>query len=468
MADRPIDLPVEILLCILDNIQTVTVGDVTHTRERDLASSALVCKLWNEVATECLWRELPSALCLLCLLGEMTYGEPDGWNYTTAINKPNADRFRHLATRVLRLSHSNATRWKMAESSRINIEAIQAAFSWFSLQTHCDTLLPRVKTISWAAHDSYPSSQLPYFISSCLQSLSFTRISFWLYENPRGELERGIDIFTSLIKKQCQLKHLVFGIPWSLFDSSALKATYLEFASTQTRLRSIDIRDWIDESLVRSMVGASTTLVSLGCWVRGGEVGTFGRTIYALSTGFDVLRDLNLYVTGGEVTDEDFKQFMQLRSLRRITLSTLGFPRLEEADVEAMSRAWSDIEEFVVKQRGFVAANPHRLSILSAFARWMGSNLQILELDLDATAEPPPVAADSFKFVKLRELRIGQLSRAPPDPDEAVTEYLRSLSLGGQSSFKLVVGVSVFDAVDGWRKVRSSFERGNIGVEEAN
>ncbi|KIO18643.1 hypothetical protein M407DRAFT_246431 [Tulasnella calospora MUT 4182] len=79
MADRPCDLPAEMLLWIFDNIQTTTANGLTHRRESDLASSALVCKLWNEVATECLWRELPSALCLLRLLGEMTYEEPDGW-----------------------------------------------------------------------------------------------------------------------------------------------------------------------------------------------------------------------------------------------------------------------------------------------------------------------------------------------------------------------------------------------------
>lgn len=40
---------------------------------RTLASCALVCKAWEEVATECLWRDLPSALCLLGILGSLTY-----------------------------------------------------------------------------------------------------------------------------------------------------------------------------------------------------------------------------------------------------------------------------------------------------------------------------------------------------------------------------------------------------------
>ncbi|KAG8898481.1 hypothetical protein FRC00_002779 [Tulasnella sp. 408] len=447
MADRPSDLPAEILLCILDNIQNVTGDDFTHTRESDLASSALVCKMWNEVATECLWRELPSALCLLSLLGEITYERPSGWvgfgfrfdseeavnsgirdqNYITAISNPNVDRFRHLANLVLRLNHSNSAQWKTEKSSKINIDAIEAASLWLNFQSDNDTFLPRVRIISWAAHDSYPSSQLPYFISSCLKSLSFTRISTSLFESPRGELEHGIDIFKSLIGKQCQLNDLIFRIPWSLSTSSELQAIFLEFSSTQTQLRSIEIRDWIDESRLGSMVGARKTLVSLSCLIRREKRGAFGRTMDALSTDFGHLRELHANVAGG-MTDEDFKRFLQLRSLRRVTLEVDSFPRLEEADVEAMSRAWPDIEEFVVKQRGFSSTNAQPLSLLSAFARWMGSSLQILELDLDATTEPPLVAADSFKFVKLRELRIGKRSVMSVDPNDAGTEYLRNLS----------------------------------------
>ncbi|KAG8926695.1 hypothetical protein FRC00_002645, partial [Tulasnella sp. 408] len=386
---------------------TVTIDDFTHTRESDLASSALVCKMWNEVATECLWRELPSALCLLSLLGEMTYEGSDGWNYITAISNPNVDRFRHLANLVLRLNHSNSAPWKTEESSRIHIDAIEAASLWLNFQTHYDTFLPRVRTISWAAQDSYLSSKLPYFISSCLQSLSFTRTSDWLFEDPRGELEHGVDIFKSLIRKQCQLKDLIFRIPWSLSYFSELEAALLEFVSTQTQLRSFEIRDWMDESRLESMAGARKTLVSLSCSMRREEGARFGRTINALSTGFGLLRDLHVNVDE-YMTDEDFKQFLQLRSLRRVSLEVDSFPRLEEADVEAMSRAWPDIEEFVVKQ-------------------WMGSNLQILELDLYAPEEPPLVAADSFKFVKLREFRIGKFSVVDYDPDDAGTTYLRNL-----------------------------------------
>ncbi|KAG9042213.1 hypothetical protein FS837_011151 [Tulasnella sp. UAMH 9824] len=415
----------------MNNIQTVTVDEFTYTRESDLASSALVCKLWNEVATECLWRELPSALCLLCLLGEMMYEEPDGW-------------------------------WKTEYSSRINIDAIQAAFSWYNLDTHFDTFLPRVKAISWAADDSYPSSQLPYFISSCLQRLTFTRISNLFSEDPRGELEHVIDIFEPLIRKQCQLSHLIFCIPWSLLESAELRAALSGFVSNQTLLREMEIRDWMDESLLASMTAAGETLVSLSCWINAGEGGELGRIMDALSTGFGVLRDLNVNVTG-DMTNEDFKRFLQLRSLRRVTFEVVRFPILEEVDIEAMSRAWPDIEQFMVKQ---VFGTRQPLSILSTFAKWMGSTVQVLELGLDATGELPLVAADSFNFVKLRELRIGAYSPAPHDP-KAVAEYLRSLSLGSQSTFKLVICGGAFHGVGGWRKVVSSFGGVNIAAEEA-
>ncbi|KAG9043601.1 hypothetical protein FS837_009347 [Tulasnella sp. UAMH 9824] len=277
-------------------------------------------------------------------------------------------------------------------------------------------------------------------------------MSFGLFEHPRGELEHGIDLFQSLIGKQCQLNDLIFRIPWSLSDSSELQETFQEFASTQTQLRSIEIQDWVDESLLARLVGARNTLISLSCLMRREARGAFGRTMDALSTDFGVLQDLKVNVPG-EMTHQDFKRLLRLRSLRRVTLVVVSFPRLQEADVEAMSRAWSDIEEFVVKQR-----------------RWMGSNLQILELDLDATAGSPLVAADSFKFVKLRELRIGPLSLAPSDPDDAVTEYLRSLSIGDQSTFKLVICGDDFDGVrsGGWRKVGSSFEREDVAADEAH
>lgn len=187
----------------------------------------------------------------------------------------------------------------------------------------------------------------------------------------------------------------------------------------------MEIRDWVDETFLASMVGAGETLVSLSCWIDVGEGGVSSRTMDALSTGFGVLRDLNVNVTG-EMTDKDFRRFLQLRSLRRVTIQVISFPRLEEVDIAAMSRAWPDVEEFVLKQRlGYCQP----LSILAAFAKWMGSTVQVLELDLDATGEPPLVAADSFNFVKLRELRIGEFSPAPYDLEEAVTNYLRSLSI---------------------------------------
>ncbi|KAG8918269.1 hypothetical protein FRC01_001953, partial [Tulasnella sp. 417] len=464
---RQYDLPVEILLCIFERIQTSTVDGITRTRESDLASSALVCKLWNEVATECLWQELPSALCLLSLLGEMTYEEPDGWRYANAINNPNLDRFRYLANLVLRLNHSNSAQWESVQSSKINIDAIHTAFQWFTFQSDSDTLLPRVKTISWDTQESYPSSQVPYFISSCLQHLSFKRTSLWLYERPGGDLERGIEIFKSLIQKRCQLIHLSFTIPWKLSEIPSSQATLLDFASTQTQLHSISLEDWITEPLLGSLVGARNKLVSLNCWVDRGEGETFGRTMGALSTGFSALRELEVYVTGGDMTDDDFKQFLQLRSLRQIRLDTFGFPRLGETDVEAMSRAWPDIEEFVALHRGLQPGDPHPLSILSAFARWMGPSIQVLGLDLDAAADPPPNPTDNFKFIKLRELRIGSLSPPPHDPEE-VTKYLQGLFLSGQPSFKLSIHDWLLGMEMGWEKVRSSFERGNVAPNETH
>ncbi|KAG8898482.1 hypothetical protein FRC00_002780 [Tulasnella sp. 408] len=263
-------------------------------------------------------------------------------------------------------------------------------------------------------------------MSSCLQSLTFTRTSTSFFDSLRGELEHGIEMFKSLIRKQCQLKDLIFRIPRMFSDPSRLQATFLEFASTQTQLRSIDMREWVDGSCLERMVSARKTLVSLGCFIRQEEERAFGRAMDALSTGFGHLRDLHLNVVG-EMMDEDFKRFLQLRSLRQVTLEVDSFPRLEEADVEAMSRAWPDIEEFVVKQHVPRWANAQPCSILSAFARWMGSSLQILELDLYAPAEPPLVAADSFKFVKLREFRLGGLSVVSVNPDDAGTEYLRNL-----------------------------------------
>ncbi|KIO17065.1 hypothetical protein M407DRAFT_229511, partial [Tulasnella calospora MUT 4182] len=379
------------------------------------------------------------------------------------------------------LTHSNSARWEGMGSSKINIDAIQAAFSWFTSQTNSDTLLPRVKTISWDADDNYPSSQLPYFISSCLQQLSFTWTSSSYDEIPGEDLERGTDIFTSLIRKQCQLIHLGFHIPWSISDSTSLHAKFLEFASTQTRVRSIRLPDQINESILRSMVGARNTLVSLTCWILGG---TFRRTMEALSTEFSVLQELNVRLTGGRLTHmthEDFKQVQQIRSLRRVTFRTLAFPRLREADVEAMSQAWPDLEEFAVKLHRYssMARQLQLLSILSAFARWMGSTIQILDLDLDATEERPLVTAGSFKFVKLRELRIGELRlwHAPDDPDSehGVAEYLRSLSFSGQSPFKLVIPVYTFETgngnlplLKGWDKVRYLLETGGVAVEEGH
>ncbi|KIO18647.1 hypothetical protein M407DRAFT_31722, partial [Tulasnella calospora MUT 4182] len=60
-----------------------------------------------------------------------------------------------------------------------------------------------------------------------------------------------------------------------------------------------------------------------------------------LATGFSVLREPDVGVTGQEgVTDESFKQLLQIRSLRRVTLNATSFPRLGETDVEAMSQAW--------------------------------------------------------------------------------------------------------------------------------
>lgn len=104
----------------------------------------------------------------------------------------------------------------------------------------------------------------------------------------------------------------------------------------------------------------------------------------------------------------------------------------------------------------------------------MGSTIQILELDLDAAGEPPLRTVDSFKFVKLRELRIGKLSPAPYDPEDGVAEYLRSLSLGGRSTFELVIPNSTPktangnpSSLKGWQRVRSLVERGDVAAEEA-
>ncbi|KIO18644.1 hypothetical protein M407DRAFT_157480 [Tulasnella calospora MUT 4182] len=387
-----------------------------------------------------------------------------------------------MAALVRRLNHSNSAPWEGAGSSKINIDAIQAAFSWFTSQTNSDTLVPRVKTISWDAHDNYPSSQLPYFISSCLQQLSFRRTSSSYDEIPGEDLERWTEIFTSLIKKQCQLIHLSFLLPWSISTSPSLQARFLEFASTQTQLRSIKLQDRIDEPLLQSMVGARNTLVSLTGSVSKGLGVTFGRTMEALSTEFSVLQELNVSITGGRLTrmtHEDFKQVQQIRSLRRVTFRTSDFPILGEADVEAMSQAWPDIEKFAVKLHRFssIARHIQLLSILSAFARWMGSTIQILDLDLNATEVRSLRTADGFKFVKLRELHIGELAHrnALKDLEDEVAGYLRSLSFCGQSPFKLVIPNGTHETVNGsppplkgWQKVRYLLETGGVAAEEGH
>lgn len=360
------------------------------------------------------------------------------------------------------------------ESSRINLHAIEEAFQWFTFQTGADTLLPRVRTICWDAGDIYLSSQLPYFISGGLQRLSFSRTSGWT-PGSGEDLECGIDVFKSLIRKRCQLIQISFHFAWKLSGFRSLQAAFSEFASTQTQLRSVKLRDWINEALLASVAGIRDTLVSFSCSVNRGVGITFDRMMDVLSVGFSVLQELDVNVTGEGMTDENFKQLLQVRSLHRVTLRVVGFPRITEADVEAVSRAWPDLEKFTVKLRWYPPRALQPLSILSPFAEWMGSTIQILELDLDAAGEPPMRTADSCKFVKLRELRIGKLSPAPYDPEDGVAEYLRSFSLGARSVFKLVIpnstpktGNASPSSLKGWQRVRYLVERGDVAAEEAH
>lgn len=76
----------ELLLHLFNIIESEPPNDTNQASKRmasrTLASCALVCHTWEEFATECLWRDLPSALCLLEVLGPLTYRkkvDDKGW-----------------------------------------------------------------------------------------------------------------------------------------------------------------------------------------------------------------------------------------------------------------------------------------------------------------------------------------------------------------------------------------------------
>ncbi|KAG9017043.1 hypothetical protein FRB90_001981 [Tulasnella sp. 427] len=125
---------------------------------RTLASCALVCKSWNHLATERLWRDLPSALCLLNVLGILQYSsnpKDKGWAFAAFITDPNRiSRFFTLANYVESLNHYNAMPWNGVRSSFIANSALQTIVpSFVENPNHPGGkyMCPKLRELRWAS-----------------------------------------------------------------------------------------------------------------------------------------------------------------------------------------------------------------------------------------------------------------------------------------------------------------------------
>ncbi|KAG8914136.1 hypothetical protein FRC01_004203 [Tulasnella sp. 417] len=452
-AHRLLFLP-ELLLEIFDSIDADP-GLNSKDRRASLASCALVCKAWEDPANDCLWRAVPSALCLLGLLGPMECTQ-EGWNYITDISNADVSRFRRLSNRVLTLTHMNTSVWGDSRS-KISNKALEAASSVVSPGSTSRCLLPRVRSLSWYSGASYTGPQILFFISPSLETFAFNCIGPSDLKRIHN-LESGVDTLNALSNQACQLRRILF--TWGFGRAAGpLEEAFSKFIRSQTRLQFLSSLIDFTNDIVEALTSSRSTLRILYCRLAAPQDVSFRFVSEILSNGFDSLQELNMVQSEGDINFASISPLLACRSLRQLCLRAARIGALQPPEIAAMAAAWPNIEELRLRSSVPGTLELHPLSILSVFAKDIGSNLKILGLDFNVDGTTPlPEVKKTDVFDVLSQLRVGEIDRIPAGQEENIARYLVSLCPSGVS---IVVGVSELfrdppedkSLLYGWEKV---------------
>ncbi|KAG8941585.1 hypothetical protein FRC04_004166 [Tulasnella sp. 424] len=408
-----------------------------------LSRCVLVCKAWEELATDVLWQSIPSALYLLNILGPMTFlqdpedQENPGWVFVDTIPNPDlVHRFDRLRGRILTLTHFDNMALGGYPSTIAKAAILFVMSALAKLPNSGEVyLLPRVRRVTWESLRPSLVSPLTYMVAPSTTHLSIHPWPmFWVsqLDSEQESVACGA-LLRTMMAIPCRLEtfHFTYGGGGSM--PQRLEEDMVHFLSAQRSLESAGLYFPLTAAIIEGLGASGHTLRSLETSIQLGETEfEIIKISDLIGTSFPRLENLSLRLLDSMIPGfsmSSFNSLLKLNSLRDFTIrSTNPISPLQAHQIEAMGKGWPVLERLVLEAWPLEPSDAVApISILSALAQHLGHSLTHLYIDMRCLDVPLPEARGDVRFTRLRSLDIGRSSKIAMGSERAVANYLGSL-----------------------------------------
>ncbi|KAG8941587.1 hypothetical protein FRC04_004168 [Tulasnella sp. 424] len=442
-ANRALFIP-ELLLEVFRSIDR---GGADEPNSHSNASSkatlsccVLVCKAWEELATDVLWQSIPSALCLLSILGPMAYlqdQEDDGWVFVDTVPNPDlVHRFDRIRGRILTLAHYDNMEWGgyLSNIAKTAMSFVTSATAKLP-NSGAVYLLPRVRRITWESALPSHVSPLTYMVAPSTTYLSIHPWTLFLLSGFDSEREIAAcgALLRTLIAIPCRLETFHLADGGEGWMPQPLEEDIVHFLSAQQSLESIGLYFPLTAAIIEGLGASAHTLGSLETSIQLEKTDIEIIKISDLiGTSFPRLENLSLRLFGSVISGvsmSSFNSLLKLNSLRDCTIrSTNPIAPLQAHQIEAMGKGWPILERLVLEAWPLAPSDAVApISTLSVLAQHLGHSLTHLYIDIKCLDVPLPETREDARFTRLRSLDIGRSSKIAMGSERAVADYLGSL-----------------------------------------
>ncbi|KAG8944635.1 hypothetical protein FRC04_001675 [Tulasnella sp. 424] len=389
----------DILACVLAFVE-----------KSQLPSSARVCKAWNELALNELWKDLPSLFPLLDLLGTLVY-ENGAWTFQEGLDDPAWDRWIFYATRIRCLTIDD-TQVRGSRNSVIHPELsihLRSSYSkWEGIH-----LTPKIQKLSLSYSDPATASLALLFSDPSLKALHLS------LESSAGNLfsaTRKVLMTLTAMRDTLKLQEIGLHCWRDAGHAVEFDSTLINFIGSQPSISALNLALVINVEMLESILKAVSLLKIL-------FLGLLGHP------GDDRLDTTSALISKHHRNLEHLKYYSGLPYHSTVDLHRAAVPRCYPVTSECMGRAWRDI-----KRLDLLPVQPSEykdgvsIAVLQQIATTFAPSLRYIAIPIAFGPEPAMTPLTSgTKFPALHVLEVGY-SIIPKDNIRRFVEFLSTIT----------------------------------------
>lgn len=381
-----------------------------HDNE-DLLAASLVCKTWNSIALDHLWRTLHSVIPLFKLLGPRVFLN-DRWNYADTISQAGWERFEFYGRKVRKIDN------ECNQSTMEEVEAESLIQFFNSAAPSNPYIFPRIAEINWAeTSEAGWLLYLPPFLSPTLKSFTLKLKSG---RNTSSAEARTVLRQLSLLPG-LKLEHL--GVRWNnpTWKLDTVICAILDLQSKSLKSFShlsfnLDERLGASISQLQSLIRLELQFLEVSKRTNA-DFYSFSDALASRCPGLQTVR-FRIPLGPGGFRFCAFQPLTRIKELKGIRVECADLV-LKVQDFQEMGTSWRSLEAL-----GFPDSSIP-LPWLAAVAKHFSSTLEHMDVSIWVTEDLDPDSTGLTPFTSLK--RVSFLGYVPPESFTMVGSLFQQL-----------------------------------------